>query len=248
MRRNPSNTSEPKDLEIASAPSPNHDDRNGQAVDILLLHYTGMKSGAEALARLRDPAAKVSAHYLIEEDGRAFQLVPEARRAWHAGRSYWAGARDINARSVGIELVNPGHEFGYRPFPEAQMLKLIALCHGILARHAIPAARVIGHSDVAPDRKQDPGELFDWQRLAADGVGLWPGEVAPSEVTAPDQETAKSQLARFGYGLDAVPLELVVTAFQRHFRPGQVDGRLDGETAGRLSELLGYLDAGPQDA
>ena len=240
--------SQKRELEITSAPSPNHDERGGQAVDILLLHYTGMKSGAEALARLRDPTAKVSAHYLIEEDGGTFQLVPEARRAWHAGRSYWAGARDINARSVGIELVNPGHEFGYRPFPEAQMLKLIALCRGILARHDIPAARVIGHSDVAPDRKQDPGELFDWQRLAAEGIGLWPGGADRAGTAATDEETAKSQLARFGYGLDDVPLELVVTAFQRHFRPGRVDGRLDGETAGRLSELLGYLDAGPQDA
>lgn len=230
--------SENPELEIASAPSPNHDERGGQAVDILLLHYTGMKSGAEALARLRDPAAKVSAHYLIEEDGRAFQLVPEERRAWHAGRSFWAGARDINARSIGIELVNPGHEFGYRPFPEAQMQSLIALSHGILARHSIPAARVLGHSDVAPDRKQDPGELFDWQRLAAAGIGLWPDEAATTHAAETDEQTAKSQLAKFGYGVDDCPFDSVVTAFQRHFRPSAVTGDLDAETAARLTNLL----------
>ena len=226
------------ELGITSAPSPNHDERNGQPVDILLLHYTGMKSGAEALVRLRDPAAKVSAHYLIEEDGRTFQLVPEARRAWHAGRSYWAGARDINARSIGIELVNPGHEFGYRPFPEAQMQKLIALCCSILARHDIPAARVIGHSDVAPDRKQDPGELFDWQRLAAAGIGLWPGAADPTGAAATDEESAKSQLARFGYGVNDFPFDTVVTAFQRHFRPASVTGQFDADCAARLANLL----------
>ena len=230
--------SQKRELEITSAPSPNHDERGGQAVDILLLHYTGMKTGAEALARLRDPAAKVSAHYLIEEDGRTFQLVPEPHRAWHAGRSYWAGARDINARSVGIELVNPGHEFGYRPFPEAQMQKLIMLCHGILSRHDIPAARVIGHSDVAPDRKQDPGELFDWPRLAAAGIGLWPddGETTGSE--ASDEATAKSQLRKFGYGVDDFPFDTVVTAFQRHFRPAAVTGQFDADCAARLTALL----------
>ena len=226
------------DLDIASAPSPNHDDRKGQTADILLLHYTGMKSGAEALARLRDPAAKVSAHYLIEEDGSAFQLVPEARRAWHAGRSYWAGARDINARSIGIELVNPGHEFGYRPFPEAQMQTLIALCHGILAHHDIPAARVIGHSDVAPDRKQDPGELFDWERLAAEGIGLWPGNTDSAGAEATDEATAKSRLASFGYGVDDFPFDAVVTAFQRHFRPTSVTGQFDADCAARLAALL----------
>lgn len=238
---------EPQDPDILPASSPNHNERGGQAVDILLLHYTGMESGAEALARLRDPAAEVSAHYLIEEDGRAFQLVPEARRAWHAGRSFWAGARDINARSIGIELVNPGHEFGYRPFPEAQMQKLIALCHGILARHAIPAARVLGHSDVAPARKEDPGELFDWQRLAAAGIGLWPGAASSTEITVTD-EAAKSGLARFGYGVEAVPFDLLVTAFQRHFHPSAVTGEFDAETAARLAALLGCLDAKPRDA
>ncbi|MEX2202220.1 MAG: N-acetylmuramoyl-L-alanine amidase, partial [Dongiaceae bacterium] len=154
-------------------PSPNHDARRGP-VDILLLHYTGMVAAEAALKRLCDPVARVSAHYLIDEDGTLWQLVGEDRRAWHAGVSFWAGESDINARSIGIELQNPGHEFGYRAFPEPQMKTLIELAQGILQRHPIPASRVIGHSDVAPTRKEDPGELFDWQRLAAAGIGLWP--------------------------------------------------------------------------
>ena len=148
-------------------PSPNHDDRGGAAIDMLVLHYTGMKTAEAALERLCDPAAKVSAHYTIDEDGTVYAHVPEARRAWHAGVSFWAGATDINSRSIGIELVNPGHEFGYRDFPDAQIAALITLCHGILLRHPIPSARVLGHSDVAPARKEDPGELFPWERLAA---------------------------------------------------------------------------------
>src|SRR5690606_13476973 len=147
------------DLAIIEQPSPNHDERPpGQAIDQLLLHYTGMRSGAAALERLGDPAAKASAHYLVEEDGRIFQLVSESRRAWHAGASCWQGASDINARSLGIEIVNPGHEFGYRPFPPQQMAAVKLLALDILARHPIPAARVLGHSDVAPLRKEDPGE------------------------------------------------------------------------------------------
>ena len=134
--------------------------------------------------RLCDPAAKVSAHYTIDEDGTVYAHVPEARRAWHAGVSFWAGESDINARSIGIELVNPGHEYGYRAFPEAQIAALIALCHGILARHPIPPARVLGHSDVAPARKEDPGELFPWARLAKAGIGLWPDVAATAILRA----------------------------------------------------------------
>ena len=155
-------------------PSPNHDDRGGAVVDMLVIHYTGMASADAALARLCDPVAKVSAHYTIDEDGTVYAMVPEARRAWHAGASCWAGARDINARSIGIELVNPGHEFGYRAFAPAQIAALITLCQGIVTRHAIPAWRVLGHSDVAPMRKDDPGELFPWETLAKAGIGLWP--------------------------------------------------------------------------
>ncbi len=162
-------------LKLISCPSPNHDERPvGGAVDILVLHYTGMKTADEALARLCDPAAKVSAHYTIGRDGRVFAHVPEERRAWHAGVSYWAGERNVNGRSIGIELVNPGHEFGYEPFPCAQIAALIDLAHGILKRHPIPPHRVLGHSDVAPARKTDPGEFFPWRHLAEFGIGLWP--------------------------------------------------------------------------
>ena len=158
-----------------SHPSPNHGPRpEGVPIDILLVHYTGMPTGAEALERLCDGQAQVSAHYLVEEDGTVFSLVPEDRRAWHAGAGYWQGERDINSRSVGVELVNPGHEWGYRPFPDAQMAAFAALARGIMDRHGILPHRVLAHSDVAPSRKEDPGELFDWRGLAAQGVGFWP--------------------------------------------------------------------------
>lgn len=228
-------------------PSPNHDDRpHGGAIDILLLHYTGMKSAAAALARLCDPAAKVSAHYCIDEDGTIYRLVDEACRAWHAGASSWAGASDINDRSIGIELVNPGHSCGYRPFPEAQMTALIGLAKEILARHGIPPARVLGHSDVAPTRKQDPGELFDWRLLSDEGIGLWPDAVGHGD-GLPDLAALQVGLARFGY---AVPCHgrlddetrAVVAAFQRHFRPRSVTGEPDGETAARLNALLTLLE------
>ncbi len=228
--------------------SPNHDARpEGRAVDILLLHYTGMRSAAEALDRLCDPAAKVSAHYLIEEEGAVWRLVPEARRAWHAGVASWAGAGDINARSIGIELVNPGHEFGYRAFPEPQMAALETLARGILARHPIPPRRVLGHSDVAPLRKEDPGELFDWPRLAAAGIGVWPQDPCVEDGPAPDLGRLQADLARYGYGiaptgrLDA-ETTAVVTAFQRHFRPARVDGVPDPGTAARLAALLALID------
>ena len=215
--------------------SPNHDARPaGTPVDILLLHYTGMPTGEEALARLCDPAAEVSAHYLVEEDGRVFRLVAEERRAGHAGVACWAGATDINARSIGIELVNPGHEFGYRPFPEPQMAALIPLCRAILARHPIPPERVLGHADVAPARKEDPGELFDWRRLAAEGIGFWPE--AASEADAVGIRTVQDRLAAFGYCVEATgaldaQTRAVVRAFQRHFRPDAITGEIDGETA-----------------
>lgn len=222
---------------IEQRPSPNHDSRGGQAVDILLLHYTGMESAAAALERLCDPEAKVSAHYFIDEDGRVLQLVEEARRAWHAGVAYWDGTRDINARSIGIELVNPGHEFGYRPFPEPQMLSLIDLARAVLKRHPIPPERVLAHSDVAPARKEDPGELFDWARLAREGIGLWPGDV-PAEAAPAGADELRGLLDAYGYGLQDVPLERVVSAFQRHFRPARVSGTADRETVARLRALL----------
>lgn len=210
-------------------PSPNHDDRDGAPVDMLVLHYTGMPTAAAALARLCDPAAKVSAHYTIDEEGIVYAHVPEARRAWHAGKSFWAGVTDVNARSVGIELVNPGPEFGYRAFAAPQIAALKSLCPGILARHPIPPARVLGHSDVAPARKEDPGELFPWEELAHAGIGLWP--------QALESTLAADALARFGYDPQA-PMDKVITAFQRHYRPQAVNGIWDQECAGLLGGLL----------
>jgi N-acetylmuramoyl-L-alanine amidase len=213
-------------------PSPNHDDRGGVPIDMLVLHYTGMVSAEAALSRLCDPAAKVSAHYTIDEDGTVYAMVLEARRAWHAGLSFWAGLRNVNACSIGIELVNPGYEFGYHAFAPAQIAALKKLCREILARHPIPAARVLGHSDIAPARKQDPGELFPWAELAAAGIGLWP-QISGGECGA-------DGLTRFGYDPD-VALDKTITAFQRHFRPHKLDGLWDGECARLLAGLLALL-------
>ncbi len=206
--------------------SPNFDDRGGAPIDMLVLHYTGMETAAAALARLVDPAAKVSAHYLIVEAGKVTALVEESWRAWHAGQSFWRGAADVNARSIGIELVNPGHEFGYRPFPEAQMAALVDLAGDIVGRHPIPARNVVGHSDVAPRRKMDPGELFDWRRLAAAGIGVWPEEV---DAGPADPGVLRGLLAAIGY--ETIELDATLRAFQRHFRPARIDGVLDAETA-----------------
>jgi len=225
--------------------SQNHGPRPaGQPIDMLVLHYTGMECGEAALARLCDPAAEVSAHYLIEEDGTVFQLVPEHRRAWHAGVAVWRGHTDINSRSVGIELVNRGHEWGYRPFAEAQIAALIPLCQGIVARYGIEARNVTGHSDIAPNRKEDPGEFFPWARLAAEGVGLWPSDsTGPQDVPTPELPVVQEALTRFGYGLEeAESFDLdtrnVVLAFQRRFRPERMDGVFDAECAVLLAGLL----------
>ncbi len=217
--------------------SPNFDARPpGVPVDILVLHYTGMASAGEALARLCDPAARVGAHYLIDEDGTVHALIDEDKRAWHAGVAWWRGVADVNGRSVGIELVNPGHDLGYRAFPEAQMAALEGLARDILARHPIPPRNVVGHSDVAPRRKRDPGELFDWVRLAAAGIGLWPQDGEPADA---DAAAVADMLAAYGY--EAAGRE-TVAAFQRHFRPAQVDGHADGETVGRLRRLLALTE------
>ncbi len=220
-------------------PSPNQDARGGAPIDMLVLHYTGMPSGEAALERLTDPAAKVSSHYTVDEDGTVYVHVPEDRRAWHAGLSYWAGATDINARSIGIELVNPGHEFGYRAFAEAQIAVLIPLCHSILMRHPIPSARVLGHSDVAPARKEDPGELFPWERLARAGIGLFPrGGRGPGE----GESLSAGDLPRFGYD-PSTEQSLVITAFQRHFRPNNLTGTWDSGCAALLAGLLAHSQA-----
>lgn len=236
-------------------PSPNHDSRpEGVPVDMLVLHYTGMQSGAAALERLRDPAAKVSSHYLVEEDGRVFALVTEDRRAWHAGLSWWRGHVSLNDRSIGIEIVNPGHEWGYRAFPEVQIAAVIGLCRTILGHHPIPPRNVVAHSDIAPSRKEDPGELFPWPQLAAAGIGLWPGEApaAVDEVPALGPGVAgdgvralRATLRRIGYqvapeGAVDAPLATVLTAFQRHWAPHRIDGVADGRTrwaAGRVAAM-----------
>lgn len=221
---------------MIETPSPNHGARPPAGrIDMVLLHYTGMQSARAALHRMCDADAAVSAHYLIEEDGTVHRLVDETRRAWHAGLAGWAGGTDINDRSVGIELANPGHEFGYRGFPEPQMTALEGLLAGILARHPIPAHRVLGHSDVAPMRKQDPGELFDWRRLARGGLAFWPVPAGPSRT--PDPAAARVMLQRCGYRLDKTDAGFAagLVAFQRRFRPTRCDGRLDGQTMGLLA-------------
>jgi len=232
-------------LPIRERTSPNNASRDGARIDMLVLHYTGMTSAEAALARLCDPAARVSAHYLIEEDGAIWHLVPEARRAFHAGVSCWHGEFDLNRVSLGIEIVNPGHEWGYRPFPEAQVKAVEALCRDLLGRYPIPPDRIVGHSDIAPDRKADPGELFDWPRLAAAGIGLWPeaaGRGRGVGVGVVERAAALADLAAIGYCVGAGSETQATTAFQRRFRPAQWDGRLDAETAARLAEVRAAYD------
>ncbi len=241
-------------LSLIDRPSPNFNERAGVAgPDILLLHYTGMQSCEAAVTRLTDVATKVSSHYTIDEDGTVYVHVPENLRAWHAGVSFWRGARDINSRSVGIEIVNPGHEFGYRAFPDVQIDAVIELSAQIVVRHRIPARNVIAHSDVAPGRKTDPGELFPWRQLAANGVGLWveaglsdAGELAPG-MTGASVHALQSRLADYGYGIEVTGIfdeatRVVVSAFQRHFRPERLDGAADAQTLAVLQALNEGLD------
>ena len=222
------------------APSPNWDER-ALPITMVVLHYTGMPSADEALARLCDPQAKVSAHYFIDEAGTVTRLVPEDKRAWHAGRSYWRGITDINSASIGIELANPGHEWGYRPFPEAQMEALLPLLADIVDRHKISRANVVGHSDVAPARKEDPGELFDWELLAAHRLALRTPRV---RMPGPYENDGAFFLAleRFGYDISDQPAAM--RAFQRRWRPHIIDGQVDGECCAILFALLLDRDTG----
>ncbi len=230
-------------LPIVDLPSPNQDER-GCPVDMLILHYTGMQTAQAAIDRLRDPGAQVSSHYVVDEDGTVFRLVPEDRRAWHAGVSHWRGQAALNARSIGIEIVNPGHEFGYRDFPVLQLAAVCDLCLLILARHDIPARNVVAHSDVAPDRKEDPGERFDWRGLAENGVGLWPEDSPDLGTTGAIRDAVtlrpvRAALQEIGYrvapegALDPA-LSGVLRAFQRHWRPESITGQADDGTLVRL--------------
>jgi N-acetylmuramoyl-L-alanine amidase len=232
-------------------PSPNTDERQGGPPDMILLHYTGMKDGASALERLTSGDSKVSSHYVVFEDGRIVQCVPEAQRAWHAGVSFWGGQTDINSRSIGIEIVNPGHEFGYPPFPLRQVAAVIALCKSVLTRHRIPVDRVLAHSDVAPARKQDPGEKFPWELLSESYVGHWvrPAPLSLEGASLKPGETSEGvrrlqrQLRAYGYGIEETgsygeQTQIVLTAFQRHFRQERVDGIADASTLLTLRALM----------
>jgi len=235
-------------LEYIETPSPNFDART-KVPDMLVLHYTGMETGAAALARLSAPEAKVSSHYLVEEDGRIFRLVPEERRAWHAGVSFWKGEEGVNHASIGIEIVNPGHDFGYRPFPQVQIDAVIALVADIRSRWQIDDNRILGHSDVAPARKIDPGELFPWKQLAEAGHGVWAeADPAPGDPLVEGAEgvgvfALQAGLTRLGY--DCAPsgrfdqaTREIVSAFQRHWVQARWDGVADGLTRATLMAVL----------
>lgn len=239
-------------LTIAERPSPNHDARRqGRVVDMIVLHYTGMLTAQAAIDRLADPEAKVSAHYVVDEDGAVLRMVPEARRAWHAGVAFWRGATDINARSIGIEIVNPGHEHGYRDFGVLQTAAVCDLCLEILSRHPVPPRNVVAHSDVAPERKEDPGERFDWRGLAENGVGLWPFDVPGDDITgmvrdAVSLRPVRAMLAAIGYRVTAEgaldpALAAVLRAFQRHWRPEAVNGQADRGTRERLAGVASRI-------
>ena len=221
-------------------PSPNWNERR-LPVSMVVLHYTGMPTADEALERLTDAKSEVSAHYLIDEAGTVTRLVPEDKRAWHAGRAYWRGITDVNSASVGIELANPGHEWGYRPFPQPQMEALIPLLADIVKRHKIPYANVVGHSDVAPARKDDPGELFDWPLLARYKLAL-PVPKPRMRLVYDNDSALYLALERFGY--DIADGHAAIRAFQRRWRPKRIDGEIDGEIGALLFELLLERDLG----
>jgi len=236
-------------------PSPNFDERTGLAhPDMIILHYTGMQFAHDAIQRLCDPRARVSSHYFVVENGSVIQLVQEGKRAWHAGVSSWGGEVDINSRSIGIEICNPGHDFGYPDFPARQIAAVTTLCRSILTRNVIRPENIVAHSDVAPARKQDPGEKFPWKRLAQSGVGLWvdipndTGDAISPNDTGERVTALQRSLATYGYGLEAsgrydIATKEVVIAFQRHFRPHKVDGIADAGMRETLRQLIALRDA-----
>jgi N-acetylmuramoyl-L-alanine amidase len=211
------------------SPSPNHNERLCP-IDTVLLHYTDMESAQRAIDALRNPLSQVSCHYVIDEEGQVYTLVEERKRAWHAGKSFWQGRTDLNSSSVGIELVNPGHSYGYIPFSDSQIEALIELLLEIQSRWEIPSSRILGHSDVAPRRKEDPGHLFPWKRLHQKGLGLWPVE---GKGAYPD---VKEGLSKIGYETISLPHALL--AFQRHFQPHKMDGIADDETLALIAGLI----------
>lgn len=248
---------EPDYLPAQVRASPNFGQRaDGQKPSIIILHYTGMPTGRAAEDWLCNPGSQVSSHYLVHLDGAVVQMVREADRAWHAGKSFWGGLTDINSASVGIEIVNTGHEFGYRDFPEVQMSAVIALCSDIAGRHRIAPHLVLGHSDVAPGRKVDPGERFSWRMLAKAGLGHF---VAPSPIRSEggmkpgdagaDVQALQSALSLYGYGIDITGeyddrTKTVVSAFQQHFRQRRIDGIADPSTVRTLKRLIAALPNG----
>ena len=221
-------------MTIVDCPSPNHNAR-ALPVSMIVLHYTGMPDAEGALARLRSPDAGVSAHYVVKEDGEVLRLVDEERRAWHAGKSYWRGITDVNSASVGIEIVNPGHEFGYRPFPDEQIASVIPLVAEIKERHGIGRGNIVGHSDIAPARKEDPGELFPWAALAKRRLAL----PSPTrDLLDPYWTDAGFLLALERFGYEVTDGQKATIAFQRRFRPDLIDGIVDGECRAKLLSLL----------
>jgi N-acetylmuramoyl-L-alanine amidase len=224
---------------MIKSPSSNFNDRRGgDHISLLIMHYTGMQSGEAALERLIDPASEVSAHYLVMEDGTVHQLVADEKRAWHAGVGSWQGETDINSRSIGIEIVNPGHEFGYRAFPAAQMVAVKELSVGLVQKYGVEPINVIGHSDIAPIRKQDPGELFDWKALSCLGVGLWPSSLTDTDCS---DDAFLQALSEIGY--DVTDTAAVITAFQRHWRPDLITGQSDEECRKIALSLKSQLSA-----
>ncbi|MET0372034.1 MAG: N-acetylmuramoyl-L-alanine amidase [Sphingobium sp.] len=222
------------DIPFIETPSPNFDQRK-LPVTMLVLHYTGMPDAASAINWLVNPESKVSAHYLVTEDGQIVRMVEEGNRAWHAGRSHWRGIDDINSASIGIEIVNPGHEWGYRPFPETQMGALIPLIHDIVQRHRITRGNIVGHSDIAPARKQDPGELFPWGQLARLRLAL---PRPTRNLMDPHWTEGGFLLALQRFGYDIADQRAAIVAFQRRFRPELIDGIIDGECRAILLALL----------